>query len=141
MTSPRYCKLRKIILLLQDFDLLNFFYYFKSVSYVIPDQFFRILLLNKLLEDGNTLFKKEKLKEASHRYQYALRRMPSLTNMSRNKSTFETLTVHLLLNLSRCKRKSGHITEAVEMANKVLRIHPDRCVYIESNGHNRIIMI
>ena len=84
-----------------------------------------ILLLNKLLEDGNTLFKKEKLKEAAHRYQYALRRMPPLTNMSRNKSTFETLTVHLLLNLSRCKRKSGQITEAVDMANKVLRINPD----------------
>ena len=45
--------------------------------------------------------------------------------MSRNKSTFETLTVHLLLNLSRCKRKSGQITEAVDMANKVLRINPD----------------
>ena len=72
------------------------------------------------------MFKKEKLKEAAHRYQYALRRMPSLTNMSRNKSTFETLTVHLLLNLSRCKRKSGQITEAVDMANKVLRINPDR---------------
>ena len=84
-----------------------------------------LLLLNKLLEDGNTLFKKEKLKEAAHRYQYALRRMPSLTNMNRNKTTFETLTVHLLLNLSRCKRKSGHITDAVEMANRVLRINPD----------------
>ena len=88
-------------------------------------------MLNKLLEDGNTLFKKDKLKDAAHRYQYALRRMPSLTNMNRNKTTFETLTVHLLLNLSRCKRKSGQITEAVEMANRVLRINPDRyAVYL-----------
>ena len=81
----------------------------------------RLLLLNKLLEDGNTLFKKERLSEAAHRYQYALRRMPSDT--SRNRSTFEQLSVHLLLNLSRCKRKAGHLTEAVEMANKVMG-HP-----------------
>ena len=130
MTSPRYCKFRKVFLLYKEFALINifslYFLLFQKCDLHKSDQFFRILLLNKLLEDGNTLFKKEKLKEASHRYQYALRRMPSLTNMSRNKSTFETLTVHLLLNLSRCKRKSGHITEAVEMANKVLRIHPDR---------------
>ena len=62
--------------------------------------------------------------------------------MSRNKSTFETLTVHLLLNLSRCKRKSGQITEAVEMANKVLRINPDRYVnYIRPCQSNATILL
>ena len=45
--------------------------------------------------------------------------------MGRNKSTFEQLTIHLLLNLSRCKRKAGHLTEAVDMANRVLAINPD----------------
>ena len=96
------------------------------------------MLLNKLLEDGNTLFKKDRLSEAAHRYQYALRRIPgggsavggnggggAGVNMGRNKSTFEQLTIHLLLNLSRCKRKAGHLTEAVDMANRVLAINPD----------------
>merc|ERR1719245_1248494 len=51
--------------------------------------------------------------------------MPSITNMSRNKSTFEQLSIHLLLNLSRCKRKAGHLTEAVDLANKVLAVNPN----------------
>lgn len=65
------------------------------------------------------------MNEAAHRYNYALRRMPSLHNMSRNRSTFEQLSIHLLLNLSRCKRKGGHYTEAIELANKVLGFNPN----------------
>lgn len=97
-----------------------------------------MLLLNKLLEDGNTLFRKDRLAEAAHRYQYALRRMPSLTNLTRkNRSTFETLSVHLLLNLSRCKRKKGDLTEAVDLANRVLHIHPNsfEAHYAKAKAH------
>uniref|UniRef100_A0A182NCZ4 Protein TANC2 n=1 Tax=Anopheles dirus TaxID=7168 RepID=A0A182NCZ4_9DIPT len=36
-----------------------------------------LILLNKLLEDGNTLYRKNRLQEASHRYQYALKKIPS----------------------------------------------------------------
>jgi hypothetical protein len=92
--------------------------------------FFRLLLLNKLLEDGNTLFKKDLISEAAHRYQYALRRIPSATTggnlKSGTKTTFDQLSVHLLLNLSRCKRKCGQFVEALELADKVLSIQPSR---------------
>ncbi|XP_035899311.1 protein TANC2 isoform X1 [Anopheles stephensi] len=36
-----------------------------------------LILLNKLLEDGNTLYRKNRLQEASHRYQYALKKIPT----------------------------------------------------------------
>ena len=37
-----------------------------------------MILINKILEDGNTLFRKNKLQDASHRYKYALKRIPQL---------------------------------------------------------------
>ena len=43
---------------------------------------------------------------------------------STTKATFEQLNVHLLLNLSRCKRKTGHLEEALDLANKVLHLQP-----------------
>ena len=95
---------------------------------------FRLLLLNKLLDDGNTLFRKDQVNEAAHRYQYALRKLPSVlastlsgsskSSGSVTKATFEQLNVHLLLNLSRCKRKTGHLEEALDLANKVLHLQP-----------------
>ncbi len=81
----------------------------------------RLLLLNKLLEDGNTLFKKGSLSEAAHRYQYALRRLPG-SFAGQHRPIFEQLQVHLLLNLCRCKRKAGMFDEAVELADKVLQV-------------------
>ena len=36
----------------------------------------RLILLNKLLEDGNMLYRQGHLAEASHRYRYALKRLP-----------------------------------------------------------------
>lgn len=103
--------------------------------------FFRLLLLNKLLDDGNTLFKKDQLGEAAHRYQYALRKLPSVlgntANKSATKATFEQLNVHLLLNLSRCKRKSGHVEEALDLANKVLHLQPSNfeAYYAKAKAH------
>ena len=103
--------------------------------------FSRLLLLNKLLDDGNTLFKKDKLNEASHRYQYALRKLPSVlgntANKGATKATFEQLNVHLLLNLSRCKRKSGHQEEALDLADKVLHLQPSNfeAYYAKAKAH------
>ncbi len=84
----------------------------------------RLLLLNKLLEDGNTLFKKGSLSDACHRYQYALRRLPA-SFAGQHRPIFEQLQVHLLLNLCRCKRKAGLFDEAVELAEKVLNVSVD----------------
>jgi tetratricopeptide (TPR) repeat protein len=68
-----------------------------------------------LLEDGNILYRKNRLQEASHRYQYALKKIPtSMENDSfgdgesyntANSVTFQQLKFNFLLNLSRCKRK------------------------------------
>lgn len=76
-----------------------------------------LILLNKLLEDGNVLYRKGRLKEASHRYAYALRKFPEPPEQIHNRKlqehsqlllhlqTFAQLRLNFLLNLSRCKRK------------------------------------
>lgn len=79
-----------------------------------------------MLDDGNTLYRREKYDDASHRYQYAVRRVPEIfTGMEETKDTFYQLKVHLLLNLSRCRRKQGHFLEAVNKATEVLTLKPD----------------
>lgn len=65
----------------------------------------RLLLLNKLLEDGNILYRKNRLQEAAHRYQYALRKIPATAAFAEHAGTFLQLRVNFLLNHSRCKRK------------------------------------
>lgn len=82
-----------------------------------------IILLNKLLEDGNVLYRKNRLKEASHRYAYALRKFPASPeedcqgqeqgHMMLQLQTFTQLRLNFLLNLSRCKRK-------MNVSNRVL---------------------
>lgn len=78
-----------------------------------------LILLNKLLEDGNVLYRKGRLKEASHRYGYALRKFPTPPSKDDKEKdqdrdqdhlllhlpTFAQLRLNFLLNLSRCKRK------------------------------------
>ena len=89
-----------------------------------------MILLNKLLEDGNTLFRNSRYDAACYRYEYALKRIPRLkpsedpqnnanatsvlkpkTNVRQNNpekdDVFSQLKIHLLLNLSRTKRKQG----------------------------------
>ncbi|XP_024892263.1 protein TANC2 isoform X4 [Temnothorax curvispinosus] len=93
-----------------------------------------IILLNKLLEDGNVLYRKNRLKEASHRYAYALRKFPvspeedcqgqEQSHMMLQLQTFTQLHLNFLLNLSRCKRKMNECTEAIELADEALSIRP-----------------
>ncbi|XP_065085267.1 protein TANC2 isoform X2 [Ochlerotatus camptorhynchus] len=108
-----------------------------------------LILLNKLLEDGNTLYRKNRLQEASHRYQYALKKIPSVSqasntsttndngteqsplysadtnNNSANHATFQQLKFNFLLNLSRCKRKMNDVAEAIELATQAIEIKPN----------------
>ena len=99
------------------------------------------MLLNKLLDDGNTLFKKDQINEAAHRYQYALRKLPTVVSNTTikgvTKLTFDQLNIHLLLNLSRCKRKVGHPEEALDLANKVLHLQPSNfeAYYAKAKAH------
>uniref|UniRef100_A0A8D9ESN6 Protein TANC2 n=1 Tax=Cacopsylla melanoneura TaxID=428564 RepID=A0A8D9ESN6_9HEMI len=81
-----------------------------------------LVLLNKLLEDGNVLFRKSRLKEAAHRYNYALNKFPPVEDLD---ATFHQLRLNFLLNHSRCKRKMDEPQEAVELATKVLKLKPD----------------
>ena len=89
-------------------------------------------MLNKLLEDGNTLFRKGRLTDAAYRYEYALRRLPRLrpdaaastTTITTSEDIFAQLKTHLLLNLSRTKRKLGLYQEAEKCAGQVLASRP-----------------
>jgi len=111
-----------------------------------------LILLNKLLEDGNTLYKRSKFEEAAHRYTYALRRIPASVannNVSSpqaskrltlvvedtigqgqpkaevgHESLLEQLKTHLLLNLSRCQRRLCDWEGAVESASRVIEARP-----------------
>ncbi|KAJ8680121.1 hypothetical protein QAD02_015908 [Eretmocerus hayati] len=95
-----------------------------------------LILLNKLLEDGNVLYRKSRLKEASHRYTYALRRFPEAPEISlgpehedhshtlAHQHSFTQLKMNFLLNLSRCKRKMNECEEAIELADEALKIRP-----------------
>ena len=98
----------------------------------------RLILLNKLLEDGNMLYRQGHLAEASHRYRYALKRLPPVPGAGEQleqlasqqqqqqqlASQLSTLSLHLLLNLSRCERRSGHYHEAARHAAQAIVSHP-----------------
>ncbi|XP_015179391.1 PREDICTED: protein TANC2 isoform X2 [Polistes dominula] len=93
-----------------------------------------LILLNKLLEDGNVLYRKSRLKEASHRYAYALKKFPvspeedcqgqEQNHMMLQLQSFAQLKLNFLLNLSRCKRKMNEGAEAIELAEEALKVRP-----------------
>ena len=107
---------------------------------------FRLILLNKLLDDGNTLYRREKYDDAAHRYQYAIRRLPeSFEGMESSEETFCQLKTHLLLNLSRCRRKQGQFADSVSKATDVLNLKPDclealhaRARYVKNMSTNHV---
>ncbi|XP_017279949.1 protein TANC1 isoform X5 [Kryptolebias marmoratus] len=82
-----------------------------------------IILLQKLMEEGNLLYKKGKMKEAAQRYQYALRKFPR-EGYSDDLKAFKDLRVSLYLNLSRCRRKTNDFGMAEEFASKALELKP-----------------
>ncbi|NXU17864.1 TANC1 protein, partial [Pardalotus punctatus] len=82
-----------------------------------------LILLQKLMEEGNTLYKKGKMKEAAQRYQYALRKFPR-EGFGEEMKAFTELRVSLYLNLSRCRRKTNDFGLAEEFATKALDLKP-----------------
>ncbi|XP_061830552.1 protein TANC1-like isoform X1 [Nerophis lumbriciformis] len=80
-----------------------------------------LILLHKLMEEGNLLYKKGRMKEAAQRYQYALRKMP---REGEELKGLKDLRVSLYLNLSRCRRKSSDFGIAEEFATKALDLRP-----------------
>ncbi|KAL9848364.1 protein TANC1 isoform 1-T1 [Geothlypis trichas] len=82
-----------------------------------------LILLQKLMEEGNTLYKKGKMREAAQRYQYALRKFPR-EGFGEEMKAFTELRVSLYLNLSRCRRKTNDFGMAEEFATKALELKP-----------------
>ncbi|KAJ8003551.1 hypothetical protein DPEC_G00149520 [Dallia pectoralis] len=82
-----------------------------------------LILLQKLMEEGNLLYKKGRMKEASQRYQYALRKFPR-DNFGDDLKALKELRVSLYLNMSRCRRKTNDFGIAEEFATKALELKP-----------------
>ena len=74
--------------------------------------------MGKLLDDGNTLYKKQRLQESTQRFQYALKKFPPVEDYGgpEYQAAFQHLRIHLTLNLARCKRKMG-------VSLQILRVH------------------
>uniref|UniRef100_A0A8C1JAQ9 Tetratricopeptide repeat, ankyrin repeat and coiled-coil containing 2 n=1 Tax=Cyprinus carpio TaxID=7962 RepID=A0A8C1JAQ9_CYPCA len=82
-----------------------------------------IILLSKLLEEGDGFYKKGKVKEAAQCYQCALKKFPR-EGLSEDLKAFKELKVSLFLNLSRCRRKMNDFGMAEEFATKALELKP-----------------
>ncbi|KAM9306007.1 protein TANC1 [Gastrophryne carolinensis] len=82
-----------------------------------------IILLQKLMDEGNILYRKGKMKEAAQRYQYALRKFPR-EGVGEEMKAFNELRVSLYLNMSRCRRKTNDFGMAEEFASKALELKP-----------------
>uniref|UniRef100_A0A8C2YZ07 Tetratricopeptide repeat, ankyrin repeat and coiled-coil containing 1a n=1 Tax=Cyclopterus lumpus TaxID=8103 RepID=A0A8C2YZ07_CYCLU len=82
-----------------------------------------LILLQKLMEEGNMLYKKGRMKEAGQRYQYALRKLPR-DGQGEELKGLKDLRVSLYLNLSRCRRKTSDFGIAEEFATKALELKP-----------------
>ncbi|XP_026175588.1 protein TANC1-like [Mastacembelus armatus] len=82
-----------------------------------------LILLQKLMEEGNILYKKGRMKEAGQRYQYALRKLPR-EGQGEELKGLKDLRVSLYLNLSRCRRKTNDFGIAEEFATKALELKP-----------------
>ncbi|KAM7405947.1 hypothetical protein PAMP_000357 [Pampus punctatissimus] len=82
-----------------------------------------LILLQKLMEEGNMLYKKGRMKEAGQRYQYALRKLPR-EGQGEELKGLKDLRVSLYLNLSRCRRKTNDFGIAEEFATKALDLKP-----------------
>ncbi|XP_078125342.1 protein TANC2 isoform X2 [Sander vitreus] len=76
-----------------------------------------MVLLSKLIQEGDRLYKQGNVREAAHSYQSALQKFPG-----DELKMFRQLIVCVLLNLSRCHRKMNDFGLAEEFATKALEL-------------------
>lgn len=76
-----------------------------------------MVLLSKLIQEGDKLYKQGKVREAALSYQSALQKFPG-----DELKTFRQLRVCVLLNLSRCRRKMNDFSLAEEFATRALEL-------------------
>jgi len=98
--------------------------------------------MGKLLDDGNTLYKKQRVRESAQRFQYALKKFPPAEQYggADYETTYRQLQVHLTLNLARCKRKLGELSESVKIATDVLLLKPDsyEALYVRAKAKRHL---
>jgi len=101
-----------------------------------------LILMGKLLDDGNTLYKKQRVRESAQRFQYALKKFPPVEQYggAEYETTYRQLQVHLTLNLARCKRKLGEMNESVKIATDVLLLKPDsyEALYVRAKARRHL---
>ncbi|XP_057716881.1 protein TANC2 [Corythoichthys intestinalis] len=78
-----------------------------------------MVLISKLVQEGDKLYKQGKVRDAAHSYQSALQKFPT-----DDPKTFKQLRVCVLLNLSRCRRKMNDFSLAEEFASRALELKP-----------------
>ncbi|XP_043955304.1 protein TANC2-like isoform X3 [Gambusia affinis] len=76
-----------------------------------------MVLLSKIIQEGDRLYKQGKVREAAQSYQSALHKFPR-----DELKPFKQLRVCVLLNLSRCRRKMNDFNLAEEFATKALEL-------------------
>ncbi|XP_061701795.1 protein TANC2 isoform X2 [Syngnathoides biaculeatus] len=76
-----------------------------------------MVLISKLVQEGDKLYKQGNVREAASSYQSALQKFPA-----DELKTFRQLRVCVLLNLSRCRRKMNDFGLAEEFATKALEL-------------------
>ncbi|XP_051905987.1 protein TANC2-like isoform X2 [Hippocampus zosterae] len=76
-----------------------------------------MVLISKLVQEGDQLYKQGQVREAAHAYQAALQKFPA-----DEPKTFRQLRVCVLLNLSRCRRKMNDFGLAEELATRALEL-------------------
>uniref|UniRef100_H2Y6V0 Rotamase n=1 Tax=Ciona savignyi TaxID=51511 RepID=H2Y6V0_CIOSA len=84
-------------------------------------------LLNKSLEDGNTLYKAFDFVSASEIYSRALKHIGELSSTRHDRppqAKMADLSAHLLLGYSRCLRKLGDLDGAESSATRALEMKP-----------------
>ena len=81
-----------------------------------------MILLNKMLDQGNTHFRNNLLCEASDTYTEALERLNQLKDDQID--ALKHLHLCLLLNLSRSQRKTGDIDKAINVATEAVDLNP-----------------
>uniref|UniRef100_A0A4W5RS63 Tetratricopeptide repeat, ankyrin repeat and coiled-coil containing 1a n=1 Tax=Hucho hucho TaxID=62062 RepID=A0A4W5RS63_9TELE len=96
---------------------------FSSLLSTLFNLYVLLILLQKLMEEGNLLYKKGRMKEAAQRYQYALRKFPR-DGFGDDLKGLKELRVSLYLNMSRCRRKTNDFGIAEEFATKALELKP-----------------
>jgi tetratricopeptide (TPR) repeat protein len=82
---------------------------------------FRLVLLMKLLDDGNCLYQRGRFPEAAYRFEYAVKRIPAISVSAASPSlALDDAKCKLLLRLCRCLCKDGRYDECIKRSEETI---------------------